>query len=312
MPTPDEPTPPLCVLPVAQVREKQAQPRWLIEELWTQQAVGVLGGPPKVCKTFLALEMALAIASGAPCLGRYRVTDPGPVLLFAAEDAPHNIRQRLHGLAQARRLDFHTLPVLLILADTLRLDLKSDLQRLSQAVDTHRPRLLILDPFVRLHRGDENSSREISALLADLRALQRRFAMAILLVHHTRKTNGQASGQDLRGSGDLYAWSDANLYLHRRHQQLGLTVEHRAAKAPQPVTLTLAGEPPRLTIDTAPESNHPHLQKQLLDLLRRHQPLTQAQLRDRLKVRNQTLTDALRQLRDAQKITRTHNVWTVS
>ena len=164
MPTPDEPTPPLCVLPVAQVREKQAQPRWLIEELWTQQAVGVLGGPPKVCKTFLALEMALAIASGAPCLGRYRVTDPGPVLLFAAEDAPHNIRQRLHGLAQARRLDFHTLPVLLILADTLRLDLKSD----------------------------ENSSREISALLADLRALQRRFAMAILLVHHTRKTNGQA------------------------------------------------------------------------------------------------------------------------
>ena len=33
--------------------------KWLIEELWAQQAVGILGGEPKCCKSFLALDMAV-------------------------------------------------------------------------------------------------------------------------------------------------------------------------------------------------------------------------------------------------------------
>ncbi len=178
---------PLRVTQVAQLPPESAdRSAWLVESLWARQGVGVLGGPPKCCKTYLALEIALAVASGSPCLGHFPVPEPGPVLLFAAEDAPHHIHNRIRGLAQARGVDFDTLPIFLILTGELRLDLEHDRARLMEAVDQHRPRLLILDPFVRLHRCDENSAREISALLADLRALQRRHALAILLVQHTR------------------------------------------------------------------------------------------------------------------------------
>ena len=56
---------PLQVLQVADVPpEPEGQPAWLVEHLWARQAVGVLGGAPKTCKTFMALEMALAVASG--------------------------------------------------------------------------------------------------------------------------------------------------------------------------------------------------------------------------------------------------------
>src|ERR1035437_7777272 len=265
---------PLQVLPIAQIPpEALEQPHWLIDQLWAHEAVGIIGGAPKCCKTYLALEMALAVASGKPCLGRFDVPQPGPVRIFAAEDAPLQLRARFLGLAPARDADFQALPVFLILAQQLRLDLDLDLRRLAQAIDKYQPRLLILDPFVRLHRLDENSAMEVSALLSDLRALQRRFHLAVLLVHHPRKSNGEASGQTLRGSSDLHAWGDSNLYLRRSSDQIHLTVEHRAARAPETIALTLtADEAPHLEItDLAPlpsKETGPDLQQEVLDALR--------------------------------------------
>ena len=55
-----------------------AQIPWLIQDLWTDQAVGILGGEPKCCKSFLALGIALAVASGTACLRRFPVRRSGP------------------------------------------------------------------------------------------------------------------------------------------------------------------------------------------------------------------------------------------
>ena len=63
------------------------QPKWLIDELWADQAVGILGGEPKCCKSFLALDMAVSVASGTACLRRFPVVRTAPVLVFPAEDA---------------------------------------------------------------------------------------------------------------------------------------------------------------------------------------------------------------------------------
>jgi len=304
--------PPLCVRQVAAVpTATPGRPAWLVEQLWGHQAVGLLGGPPKSCKTFLALELALAVASGTPCLGCFAVPDPGPVLLFAAEDDPLQIRTRLAGLAQARGVDFDRLPVFLILAEQLRLDQPTDQHRLAQALETYRPRLLLLDPLVRLHRRDENVAQEVSPLLADLRAWQRRWGIAILLVHHTRKAHGPLTGQDLRGSTELFAWGDSYLYLRPAQQQLYLTAEHRAAPAPEPLTLVLTGEPPRLQLQAALAATAAsELTQQVLQTLKQHPtPLSQEQLRATLQVRNQTLTTALHLLRAQQRIGRAAHGW---
>lgn len=316
MSQPSEPcAEPLRVLPVAHIPpEALERPRWLIEQLWASEAVGIIGGAPKCCKTYLALEIALAVASGRPCLGRFDVLDPGPVLVFAAEDAPLQLRDRILGLAKARAADFNSLQIFLILAQQLRLDLPYDLTRLAQAIEKYQPRLLILDPFVRLHRCDENSAREVSALLADLRDLQRRFQLAVLLVHHTRKANGEASGQTLRGSSDLHAWGDSNLYLRRSQDHLLLAVEHRAARAPDPFALQLQGDatPHLELVAPAPSpARGQSLHAEILELLRRHpEPLANFQLRKALKVRNQLLTAALRELLAQNKISRVDRGWT--
>jgi RecA-family ATPase len=85
-------------LPVSRAADLADVPvarRWLVEHLWGDEAVGIVGGEPKCGKSFLVLDLAVAVASGAPCLRRFPVIRAGRVLLFAAEDALHVVRQRL-------------------------------------------------------------------------------------------------------------------------------------------------------------------------------------------------------------------------
>jgi hypothetical protein len=268
---------------------------WLVEGLWAAQAVGCIGGVPKVGKTWLALELAVAVASGKPCLGRFPVRRPGPVLVYCAEDAAHAVQKRVRGIAQARALDFDRLAVGWVGATSLHLDDATDRRRLSMTLTATKPRLLILDPLVRLHRGDENSAAEISELLGYLRGLQRQHEVAVALVHHVRKSAASEPGQSLRGSGDLHAWGDSNLYLLRRDGRPTLIAEHRSLPAPPPVTVRLDGDPPRLTVGDAPEPATDPLDDRIVAALRDH-PMTRTALRERLAVRNETLGAAIDRL----------------
>ena len=193
--------------------------RWLIEGLWGAEAVGIVGGEPKCCKSFLALDMAVAVASATPCLRRFPVARAGTVLLFAAEDALSTVRERLEGICAAADLCLAELNLHVITAPTVRLDLEPDRERLEDTVRALQPALLVLDPFVRLHRVDENVSADVAPLLDYLRGLQRRYKTAVVLVHHARKGAAHLrAGQALRGSSELHAWGDSNLFCEAASQ----------------------------------------------------------------------------------------------
>ena len=247
----------LPVVPAHALAECPDERRWLIDGLWADQAVGIIGGEPKCCKSFLALDMAVAVASGAPCLRRFPVTQTGRVLLYAAEDALHVVRRRLVGICRAAGVALEALDLQVITAPTLRLDLAEDQARLLATVDALRPRMLVLDPFVRLHRVDENVAGAVAPLLAYLRDLQRSFQVAVVVVHHARKGAGNTrGGQALRGSSEFHAWVDVTLYLRRLDDRILLAAEHRAAPSLDAVPLALvgAGDALALEIRSAPAS----------------------------------------------------------
>jgi len=292
------------------------EPRWLVEGLWSAGAVGVIGGAPKSAKTWLALEMAVAVASGRPCLGRYAVPQPGPALVFAAEDSPADVRERLEDLARARGAEFTALDVRLIVEPVLRLDRADHRARLRATVARHAPRLLVLDPYVRLQCGvDENDATEVSAILGALRELSRAQSVAIALVHHTRKGGAEDPGEGLRGSGDFHAWGDSNLYVRRRRDGIALSIEHRAAASPPPVTLELVdGDGPvRLEVrETSASPSALPLVERIVQSLVQQGPSWQEGLRRMLRVRKQDLVDALRDLEAARRIVRTPAGWAVA
>lgn len=311
----DEPPPPepFAITRVAHLPAERAEPGWLVEGLWGEQAVGFIGGTPKSGKSFLALELAVAVASGRPCLGRFEVPDPGPVLLFAAEDTAADVRHRVAGLARARRVDLERLAVGLITEPVLQLDRPSHQYRLAATLDKIRPRLLILDPLVRLHAGDENSAADTSALLGFLRGLQREFGVALVIVHHVRKSasSGQP-GQALRGSGDLHAWSDSNLFVLHRASGLELHTEHRNHPALEPMGVELRTDPAHLVVtalSSEPEAADT-LRARVLQTLTT-EPSTRSALRERLSVRNETLGRVLTELEADGRVRRVNGRLTV-
>jgi len=240
---------PLFVRHISEVKPQPPEQQWLVEQLWLAAGVGILGGAPKVCKTYLAAEISVSVATGTPALGRFAAPLPGPVLFYGAEDSLAALRSRFEGLAAVRRVELRQMPLYLIDTPLLRLDRQDDLGRLRGGIARFRPRLLVLDPFVRLTAIDENSAAEVSGVLASLRDLQRQYQLAVMVVHHARKSPASHPNQALRGSSDFAAWSDSNLYLSRKAKRLSLYVEHRSAPSPDPLPLRLQAEPaPHLVV----------------------------------------------------------------
>jgi hypothetical protein len=306
-------------LPAVYARDlevEQEEHRWLIRTLWSRSAVGVLGGPPKAAKTFLALDLAVSVASGTPALGRFPVEAPGTALIYLAEDALPQVRARIDALCQHRGLDISRLDLAIITTPVLRLDTLEDQERLRATLVRFKPRLLLLDPLVRLHSRDENSAGEIAWLLSYFRDLQRTFDVAVILVHHMSKKHRSHPGQALRGSSDLHAWSDSSAYLTRHNDQITLTVEHRAAQPPQPMTLALVAGPNGsgvhlevCTSNSSHEPPKPTLEHLILEHLHTTRSSSRSEIRAQLRVNNQRLGIALTALEQNGQITRTAEGW---
>jgi len=304
------------LLPVQRASQLDAagpQTHWLVEDLWSEQAVGILGGEPKCCKSFLALDIAVSVASGAACLRRFSVQRTGKVLLFPAEDSLAVVRQRLEGICQAAQVCFESLPVEVITAPTLRLDAPADRRRLANTVQSLQPILLILDPLIRLHRVDENDASQIAGLLSFLRELQRQFHLAVLLVHHARKdSHSSRPGQALRGSSELHGWGDSNLYLRRRGQQLTLSTEHRAAPSQDHIPLALSQSASALSLSVMSNASlaalepsaTPATQRLQQTLAQLSEPASVQHLRKLCAMRTSSVCSALNELSDLGLVTR--------
>jgi len=309
------PPPPLPVVRVGEIPCEDQPRRWLIDQLWGDASVGLIGGAPKCSKTWLGLDLALSVATGTACLGKYTVARAGPVLVYLAEDALPVLRERVAGMARHRGLELAEVPMNVITAPTLRLDRDPHRTQLWETARRLRPRLVLLDPLVRLHGIDENKAGEVAGLLAYFRSLQRQLDLSVMLVHHTRKnaTGGAAAGQGLRGSGDLHAFGDSNLYLRRSRERLLLSSEHRAAPASPPVYLELVATDVQATHLEVVADMHGQkrvsLRDQVLALLAGDVVRTRAALRETLGVKNQRLGEVLESLEQGGQIRRTPAGW---
>lgn len=311
-------TAPLRIARAGDLDSWPERPRWLIRSIYPHPAVSIGAGQPKSFKTWLAIDAAVSVASATPCLGCFPVDLPGRALVYLAEDSLPDVRERLECVCNSRGLDLDRLDLHVITEPALRLDLVQDQERLRDAVEHLRPRLLVLDPLVRLHQLDENNSQEISRLLGYLRELQRSHDVSILLVHHASKRSRARQGQALRGSSDLHAWVDVGLYLTWRGQRLELAVELRAAASPDPLEVSLVQDDPRavhLAVVSGAGSGAPpatlSLPQRALGLLREQasRVFRRYELREALGVNNARLGEALDELERRGFVRRTPGGW---
>ena len=83
-----------CILTAKELMELDfPPPEWLIEGL-LPEGLTVLSGAPKIGKSWLSLQLALAVTTGRPIFGRAPASEKG-VLLLALEDNERRLQTRI-------------------------------------------------------------------------------------------------------------------------------------------------------------------------------------------------------------------------
>jgi hypothetical protein len=227
------------VLSLAQLLERQSPtpPPCLVEPgLLPAQGILFVGGEPKVGKSLLVANLALALAAGSDRLG-FPVPAARRVLVCQFE-LP--IPQFVSRLATMRRVMGSAADQNLFVdtrATGHLLSAPQGLQHFVAAAQTAAAEIMILDPLYSTHDQDENDTRAMAALCQSLLRLREASHAALIVVHHVRKSIGRYEiGSAFRGSSALHAVGDSYLLLTRPSPQFN-TVELRFQfryAAPQP------------------------------------------------------------------------------
>ena len=276
------PVKPITCLSASEILDQcpKSDPKWIVNELIQEGDQVVLSGPPKSGKTILALQLALAVAKGDhPFLDpkNYRSTEAGIVLFISLEMKPAAIATRLRLQTDPALLKAvgHNLRFLFGLPNQDRVviaEMKEgrmvetgDALQIQELLKTLRPKLIIIDTLIQIHRFDENQNIVMGELMRHIRRLcspylecesvetdpwgevltladanttktYRRSPIAHVLVHHNRKgggfDDGKASPDSIRGAGAIHSEADLAISFGSPGRILTCSVSARHATAP--------------------------------------------------------------------------------
>ena len=176
----------------------------------------LLAGRPKLGKSWLCLEWALAVADGEVCLGNIRCTQ-GSVLYLALEDNRRRLQRRLRKLMFAG----HEAPERLHLATEWPRANEGGIDEIRRWIDeTYDARLVIVDVLAMFRPPPTSKDaapyeRDYGAVKA-LHSLASETGVGIVIVHHTRKGAGEADPfEKVSGTLGLTGAADAAVILDR-------------------------------------------------------------------------------------------------
>jgi hypothetical protein len=232
------------VLSLGQLLQHNPAPTPALIEPSLLPSSGILfvGGEPKVGKSLLVANLALALASGSSRAG-FQIPSSQRVLIcqfelptpqFAARLAP--MRKPIGSAADSN-----------LLVDTEAaghlLSAPRGLDHFLDAIRAAKADVVVLDPLYSTHDQDENDTRAMAALCQTLLRLRDASHAALIVVHHVRKSVGRYEiGSAFRGSSALHAVGDSYLLLVRPSPQIPtveLRFQFRYAPAQEPRLLTL-------------------------------------------------------------------------
>lgn len=237
-------------------------PTWLVEGIATEGSVGFIAGAPKSYKSWLALDLALSVSTGAMFLDYFKVINPGPVLYIQEEDSAIVIKSRSRKIWKGKTVDKMKVgqdgktifwepgnpdefdPDIAIYCMEGFVVSEGHWQEwldetLAEGMDGEPYRLVIIDTLMNV-AGDveENKSQQMtSRIYKPLKVLMRKHNCALRFVHHMGKGGAEDTrrgGQKMLGGTANHAWSEDSLYIMRDPKKPGaIRVEFESKSAPE-------------------------------------------------------------------------------
>ena len=188
----------------------------------------LMGGLPKIGKSWITLELMRSLATGQPVFGNeaWKVREPARVLYVEQELGARSLKGRMsavfNGLEQEEieRMTF-------VSKNDYVFDLATseDQEYLRAYIHSAQPNVVIIDPLQEMHSAEENDATAMGKLGHYLKELVniefKHLDMTLMITHHFRKPPNDKTNWDpidpnnFRGSGRLYGAPDSVITFHR-------------------------------------------------------------------------------------------------
>lgn len=171
---------------------QRPQPRWIVEDVLVEDSLACIVGPPGTFKSFIALSLHFAIASGSDWHGRNTV--PGSSVYVIAEGVRGMVSRVMawEGYSGQSAPDNAR-----FVAEPLQLANGNGSERLLEAVTVwgNTPKLVIFDTLARTAVGlEENSAKDMGLLIAGAEHIRRETGACVLFIHHGTRAAGTPRG----------------------------------------------------------------------------------------------------------------------
>lgn len=182
------------------------------------EGVTILCGPPKVGKSFLAMDIALSVAAGVPTLGG-RLVNGGPVLYITPDDANRpRLQRRITDIASARHAG-NGLERFSIVLDPPRVNegFEEVFKRHIEAMPI-KPVLAVIDTLNKampLGGRQSNQYQHESNVMGSIKKLADEYQVAILVLHHDRKAESADKLDGVSGTKAVTGGCDS-IWMMRR------------------------------------------------------------------------------------------------
>ncbi len=207
-------------------RFNAATEEFLVQKFMPLVGVGMIFGESQTYKSFIAVDLALAIANGTSWGGLKTIA--GPAFYVAAEGGS-GVMKRIIGAQQAKGVTTASPIFLKTVAPNLGAKGSGDAAAICAAIRVHgvQPVIIVLDTVAASMGGEDENTQGLATLLMNAKRISETFGCFVLLVHHTglgdkdrgRGWSGQRANVDFEAKTErVEEWGDgrATRLLHTK------------------------------------------------------------------------------------------------
>lgn len=233
-----------CPIRINQLLATRNETSWIVRDLLPKKGITILSGDPGSFKTWSTLHFALCVSSGEPVFGQFETTKSN-VLIIDEEDGVELLQQRLLALSADKNSEIY-----FMVMSGFKSDDPNKMDELKRHIKKYNIRVVIIDSLIRIHGGEENSSKDIAKMFEGLRSLTA-FGVTILINHHHRKKGPeqQYDQSPMRGSSDILAAIDCHMQI--KHKDDGLRIiqtKNRFQQEIQPFNVAIVSDNNKITL----------------------------------------------------------------
>ena len=190
-----------------------APPRPIVDDL-LHEGMLLFGGKSKRGKSWLMLDLALAVATGNPVWQHFPTHEPQPVLYLALEDGESRIQRRLRAIRPGIQAADH-----LHLAYDFPLLSDGAVEKLRRYIESDHYRLIVIDILAMVEPAAKGNSdktyHDIYRMFAPLQELRHQHPFCLAMLTHLRKAEAEDVFDTLHGSVAYQGAQDTLWVLER-------------------------------------------------------------------------------------------------